>query len=167
MLTPGSRYEEICNAFRWRIPARFNMGVAVCDRHAARAGAEARGADDSGEELPTVLSPLPGAGGTFEVQPSSAGAGEAATLAPWDYAGIYRKDKHLAIGGFDPRISESWWQKLDYGMRAWLWGEEIRVHPALKVLQALRIRLAHLHIAHAGPFQLDLNRRGLSGHTYE
>ena len=89
--------------------------------------------DETGDPLPTLLGPLPGPGGAFDVRPCAAGSGESATLAPWDYAGIYRKDKHLALGGFDPRIEESWWQKLDYGMRAWLWGEEIRVHPSLKV----------------------------------
>ena len=89
--------------------------------------------DGDGGILPTVLGPLPGPGGTFDVQPSAAGSGEPATLAPWDYAGLYRKDKHLALGGFDHKIEESWWQKLDYGMRAWLWGEEIRVHSALRI----------------------------------
>jgi acetyl-CoA synthetase len=35
MLTPGRTYEETRSAFRWRIPARYNIGVDVCDRHAA------------------------------------------------------------------------------------------------------------------------------------
>ena len=89
--------------------------------------------DNAGDPLPTLLGPLPGPGGSFDVRPYSAVSGESATLAPWDFAGIYRKDKHLALGGFDHRITESWWQKIDYGMRAWLWGEELRVHPSLKV----------------------------------
>lgn len=38
MLEPARSYEELRRAFRWRIPERFNMGVAVCDRH-AEAGA--------------------------------------------------------------------------------------------------------------------------------
>jgi acetyl-CoA synthetase len=33
MLAPGN-YAEICNRFVWQVPARFNMGVAVCDRWA-------------------------------------------------------------------------------------------------------------------------------------
>ena len=33
MLAPGS-YAEICNRFVWQVPARFNIGVAVCDRWA-------------------------------------------------------------------------------------------------------------------------------------
>ena len=36
MLTPGNDYAAVKAAFRWDIPERFNIGVAVCDRHAAR-----------------------------------------------------------------------------------------------------------------------------------
>ncbi|MGB0684274.1 MAG: AMP-binding protein [Magnetovibrionaceae bacterium] len=35
MLTEAESYEAVCRAHVWRIPERFNMGVAVCDRHAA------------------------------------------------------------------------------------------------------------------------------------
>ena len=41
-LPPGASYEEIRAAFRWRIPARYNIGVDVCDRHAAAAPARPR-----------------------------------------------------------------------------------------------------------------------------
>ena len=34
MLTRGGSYEDVRARFRWDIPARFNIGVAVCDRHA-------------------------------------------------------------------------------------------------------------------------------------
>jgi acetyl-CoA synthetase len=34
MLSRGASYEEIYAGFRWQIPARFNIGVAACDRHA-------------------------------------------------------------------------------------------------------------------------------------
>jgi acetyl-CoA synthetase len=34
-LPHGGTYEDICGAFRWNIPASYNMGVDVCDRHAA------------------------------------------------------------------------------------------------------------------------------------
>ncbi len=33
MLAPGS-YAEICSRFVWQVPAKFNIGVAVCDRWA-------------------------------------------------------------------------------------------------------------------------------------
>ncbi len=33
-LPPGDTYEEIYAAFPWQVPASYNMGAAVCDRHA-------------------------------------------------------------------------------------------------------------------------------------
>src|SRR5688500_1758910 len=36
MLSQSRSYEEIVRAFRWRIPAHFNIGVEVCDRWAER-----------------------------------------------------------------------------------------------------------------------------------
>ena len=35
MLPPATTYEELCERFRWEIPARYNMGVDVCDKWAA------------------------------------------------------------------------------------------------------------------------------------
>lgn len=34
MLSRGNSYDEIRQAFRWQIPARFNIATAVCERHA-------------------------------------------------------------------------------------------------------------------------------------
>jgi acetyl-CoA synthetase len=34
VLEPAASYEELRTRFRWRIPATFNIAVAVCDRHA-------------------------------------------------------------------------------------------------------------------------------------
>src|SRR4051794_31691362 len=34
MLSPGGSYADIYGRFAWEIPARFNIGVAVCDRWA-------------------------------------------------------------------------------------------------------------------------------------
>jgi acetyl-CoA synthetase len=35
VLIKAATYEDVCAAFEWDIPARFNMGVDVCDKHAA------------------------------------------------------------------------------------------------------------------------------------
>jgi acetyl-CoA synthetase len=35
MLTPAPDYDSLVAAFRWRIPARYNIGIDVCDRWAA------------------------------------------------------------------------------------------------------------------------------------
>ncbi|HVO13767.1 MAG TPA: AMP-binding protein, partial [Alphaproteobacteria bacterium] len=37
MLTRADSYEAVCQAFRWEIPARYNMARDVCDRHADEA----------------------------------------------------------------------------------------------------------------------------------
>jgi hypothetical protein len=34
MLTESATYDELYRNFRWDIPARFNMAMACCDRHA-------------------------------------------------------------------------------------------------------------------------------------
>ncbi len=36
MLTRAESYEALCRDFRWRIPARYNIGVDCCDRWAAQ-----------------------------------------------------------------------------------------------------------------------------------
>jgi acetyl-CoA synthetase len=38
MLTETSSYEQLCNSFRWDIPAQFNIATACCDRHADGTG---------------------------------------------------------------------------------------------------------------------------------
>jgi hypothetical protein len=55
------------------------------------------------------------------------------SLFPFDYAGIYSKDRFVTTGGFDANLRNPYWQKLDFGFRAWLWGEEIRASQALKL----------------------------------
>ena len=45
MLVPADNYHDARNRFRWQIPARFNMGVAVSDAH-ADSGREALIFDD-------------------------------------------------------------------------------------------------------------------------
>jgi acetyl-CoA synthetase len=34
MLPPAESYQELCAKFRWRVPARYNIGVDVCDKWA-------------------------------------------------------------------------------------------------------------------------------------
>jgi len=36
MLPRADTYDQVYGGFRWRLPARFNMGVDVCDKHAER-----------------------------------------------------------------------------------------------------------------------------------
>ncbi len=54
------------------------------------------------------------------------------TLYPFDFTGIYSKSKFIRCGGFDYTIRSPYWQNLDFSLRAWLWGEEIRISNHLK-----------------------------------
>jgi hypothetical protein len=47
------------------------------------------------------------------------------TLFPYDWVGIYDREKFIRLGGFDGEIKSPYWQLMDFGFRAHLWGEEI------------------------------------------
>ncbi len=57
----------------------------------------------------------------------------APSLFPYDYVGLYNKEKFIGIGGYDPLITNSYWQKADFGFRAFMWGESIVCDPHLRV----------------------------------
>jgi len=46
-------------------------------------------------------------------------------LYPFDGIGIYDRQRFINSGGFDTSLKHSYWQLLDFGFRANLWGEEI------------------------------------------
>lgn len=85
-----------------------------------------------GEPLPSAATPVM-EGQKLRVlllPPASDGA---RSLFPFDFTGIYSREKFLQAGGFDPAIGNPYWQALDFGFRAWLWGEEIRLSASLRV----------------------------------
>lgn len=96
------------------------------------APASGHGAVPAGDLLPSAVSPA------FHHQslkllplpPSQDGA---RSLYPYDYCGIYSRERFILTGGFDGCIENPYWQKLDFGFRSWLWGEEIRLSQALRV----------------------------------
>ena len=48
-----------------------------------------------------------------------------ASLFPFDYLGIYNRELFIQSQGFDETIRNPFWQKMDFGYRAWLWGNRI------------------------------------------
>jgi hypothetical protein len=48
------------------------------------------------------------------------------SLYPFDGVGLYDRDRFIRLGGFDRAIQNPYWQLMDLGFRAHLWGEEIR-----------------------------------------
>jgi hypothetical protein len=86
---------------------------------------------ERGTVVPTVTAPaFYGAKfRTIAAQPGTQGE----TLYPFDYMGIYERARYVHLGGYDRTIVNSYWQLLDFGFRAYLWGERICVVSSLRV----------------------------------
>lgn len=56
-----------------------------------------------------------------------------ASIYPYDFMGIYNRKKCIQIGGFDYSIANPYWQNLDFGFRAHLWGEHIRIFTSFRI----------------------------------
>jgi hypothetical protein len=67
---------------------------------------------------------------TMPLYPSSEGF---QTLYPFDGVGIYDRDRFIRLGGFDGTLKSNYWQLMDFGFRAYLWGEEISSTQTLKL----------------------------------
>jgi len=70
---------------------------------------------------------------TFKVMSSSVISDKCPTLYPFDFIGIYNRNRFMHIGGFDYTITSPYWQNLDFFVRAWLWGEKIVISPMLQL----------------------------------
>jgi hypothetical protein len=67
---------------------------------------------------------------TMFLYPSSEGL---SSLYPFDGVGIYDRNRFIRLGGFDGTLTSSYWQLIDFGFRAHLWGEEISSTQTLKL----------------------------------
>jgi len=56
----------------------------------------------------------------------------AKTLYPFDFVGLYDKEKFINICGFDYTLTSNYWQLLDFGLRGYLWGEKISICSGLR-----------------------------------
>jgi len=88
--------------------------------------------DSGGSIVPSISHPAH-AGKAFKVVPLPPRLDGEKSLLPFDACGIYAKQKFNMLGGFDWTISSPYWQKLDFGLRTWLWGEKILYAQALKL----------------------------------
>jgi hypothetical protein len=79
------------------------------------------------ETLPTLRAPvLPRKKEhTRGLSPSSEGL---RSLYPFDGVGIYDKERFVRMGGFDGTLKSSYWQLMDFGFRAHLWGKKYLQH---------------------------------------
>jgi len=83
------------------------------------------------DTIPTVIAPVLRQKKiqTRFLNPSSEGL---PSLYPFDGVGIYDRDRFIQLGGFDGTLKNSFWQLMDFGFRAYLWGEEISLSQTLK-----------------------------------
>jgi hypothetical protein len=77
------------------------------------------------ECLPTLVSPFYDRG-RLHTLPEVPEHENQAALYPWDWVGLYDRQRFLRLGGFDGEIVSPYWQLMDFGFRAYLWGEAIR-----------------------------------------
>mgnify|MGYP002777256221 CR=1 FL=1 len=85
-----------------------------------------------GQAVPAVMHPA-AAGQGLTVVALPPGKDLEKTLYPYDLCGIYARERFVMLGGFDWTIANPYWQRLDFGMRLWLWGERALCAQALKL----------------------------------
>ncbi|QEN07501.1 hypothetical protein EXM22_05670 [Oceanispirochaeta crateris] len=84
------------------------------------------------DSIPIRLAPV-FSGSKLDVIPLGSVKNETPTLYPFDYCGIYNRAKFNLSEGFDPKIRSPYWQKLDFGFRAFLWGEKVQCFTGIKI----------------------------------
>ncbi len=67
------------------------------------------------------------------IAPFPGGRDQSQTLYPFDFSGIYDRNRFIELGGFDQSIPNPYWQNLDFGFRAALWGEKIAVSAGFRI----------------------------------
>jgi len=55
------------------------------------------------------------------------------TLFPRDFTALYDRRRFLLTGGFDPTLTNPFWQKADWGLRSRLWGETLTVERGFRI----------------------------------
>jgi hypothetical protein len=55
------------------------------------------------------------------------------SLYPFDGIGIYDRQRFIQVGGYDITLKKLHWQLMDFGFRAFLWGEEIAINTHYKL----------------------------------
>jgi hypothetical protein len=84
------------------------------------------------ETVPSLMAPA-FFGSRLKIISLMPSSNEAETIYPFDYSGIYSKEKFLTSGGFDFNIKNPYWQKLDFGFRVHMWGELVSFNTGIKI----------------------------------
>lgn len=83
------------------------------------------------EHLPVQMVPALNKN-SLQVEPMPCYRDMSPTIYPADFTGIYDREKCIRLGGFDHTIANPYWQNLDFGFRAHLWGEKIAVSTSFR-----------------------------------
>lgn len=89
-------------------------------------------ANTRGEAVPNQVVPCLN-GNRFSTEQLPCIKNKTATIYPYDFMGIYSRTKCMQLGGFDYTIQNPYWQNLDLGFRAHLWGESIRIFTSFRL----------------------------------
>ena len=84
------------------------------------------------ESLPTLFAPLI-LKGQVKTHPFEYEKEGQLSIFPFDGIGLYERESFLRLGGFDRSLSNFYWQLMDFGFRAHLWGEEISASNTIKI----------------------------------
>ncbi len=71
---------------------------------------------------------------SFQVEPMPCFRDNSPTIYPFDFTGIYNREKFIQLGGFDYTITNPYWQNLDFGFRSHLWGEQILISSTFRLM---------------------------------
>ncbi len=88
--------------------------------------------NERNETIPTLQAPA-FYRSLFRTVPAQPGFEGALSLYAYADTAVFDARRFERLGGFDPSISNPYWQRLDLGMRTFLWGERIRVLPSLRI----------------------------------
>ena len=110
-----------------RIVERIRELDAVCVVPALRT--------ERGDTIPSIVAPARH-GGRFVTVPVTPSGSDPATLYPYAHIGVFQRDRFLNTTGYDTAIRNPYWQSIDFGFRAYLWGESI------PCLSSLRVRMS-------------------------
>ena len=109
-----------------------------------------------GDLIPSIPTPAHSMR-TVKTIPMTAIETGTAALYPFDYAGIYNKKLFQLTGGYDPEINSSFWQKMDFGFRSWLWGERIVLNASFRIYYTNDLQQDDQPAAHVAELD-DVNR---------
>ena len=84
------------------------------------------------ETVPTIMVPA-FYRKTIRVLPMVPQQTDMKTLFPFDYSGIYHRERFINTGGYDFELTNPYWQKVDFGFRSHMWGESMRSDTSVRL----------------------------------